>query len=174
MRNLLLLLGILVLNACQAVTVKHEDSPVQVVEKVDDAADWLEEWHRIIALPGDQLVQMFNARQLEFERSANPGTRLRLALLLAEGPQPVRDQVRALELLKELDAEQASDSAIALAALLRQVIEEQKWLTNKMTGLNSDLKDYQTQVDELERQLRELTTIEQNIQERELPNSLKE
>jgi len=29
-------------------------------------------------------------------------------------------------------------------------------------------------VDELERQLRELTTIEQNIQERELPNSQKE
>ena len=174
MRNLLLVLGIIGLNACQAVTVNQADSPVPVSVRADDAACWLEEWHRVITLPEDQLVQAFNTRQLEFERSANPETRLRLVLLLAEGPQPVRDQARALELLKELDAEQASDSANALAALLRQVLEEQRWLSNKMTGLNRDLKDSQMHVDELERQLRELTTIEQNIQEREIPNSQKE
>jgi hypothetical protein len=141
---------------------------------MDDDAYWLEEWHRIIALPEDQLVATFKTRELEFERSANPETRLRLALLLAEGPQPVRDQARALKLLKGLDAGQASDGARALAALLQQVIEEQRWSINKMTELNKKLEESKTHVNELELQLQELTTIEQNIQQRELPSSQKE
>ncbi len=173
MRNLLLVLGVVGMSACHAVTVNHEDSPAQVPVPVqaDGVASWLEEWHQVRVLPEDQLVQSFNNRQLAFERSANPATRLRLALLLAEGPQPVRNQARALELLGELDAEQASDSEKALAALLVQVLEEQKWLINKMATLNGDLKESRMHVEELERQLRELTTIEQNIQEREIPDS---
>lgn len=174
MRSLLWVVAIIGLSACQAVPVKHADRPAPVAVRVDDTACWLEEWHRVIALPEDQLVQTLKTRELEFERSANPGTRLRLALVLAEGPQPVRDQTRALTLLKDLDTGQASDSAKALAALLEQVIEEQMWSSNKITGLNRELKNSQAHVEELERQMQELTTIEQNIQQRELPSSRKE
>ena len=174
MHNLLWLVTIIGLSACQPVTVRHEDCLVPVSESMNDEAYWLDEWHWVIALPEDQLVETFKTRELEFERSANPETRLRLALLLAEGPQPVRDQARALELLKELDAGQASASARALAALLQQVIEEQRWSINKMTELNKKLEASQTHAAELELQLQELTTIEQNIQQRELPNSQKE
>jgi len=173
-RNFLCVVAIIGLSACQPLTVRHEDSRVPVAGSMDDEAYWLEEWHRVIELPEDQLLAAFNTRELEFERSANPETRLRLALLLAEGPQPVRDQARALKLLKELDAGQASDSARALAALLQQVIEEQRWSINKITELNKKLKESQAHVDELELQLQELTTIEQNIQQRELPSSQKE
>jgi len=77
-------------------------------------------------------------------------------------------------LLAELDATRASDSAKALAALLQQVIEEQNWSGDKMAELSQKLKDAQTRVEELERQLQELTTIEQNIQQRELPSGSKE
>jgi len=155
------------------------DNTAPVVVKVDarkaDNVDyWLEEWHWAAALPKDQLVLTLNTRELEFERSANTRTRLRLALLLAEGPQPVRNQARALKLISELDAGQASDSAKALAALLKQIIEEQRWSLDKMTELNQELKASKTRVDALELQLQELATIEQNIQERELPSSLKE
>lgn len=174
MRNLLLIIVIAGLSACQPVTVKHVDGPVPVAVRVDDAAYWLEEWHRVITLPEDQLILTFKTRELEFERHNDPRTRLRLVLLLAEGPKPVRDQTRALKLLAELDTEQASDSANALAALLKQVIEEQRWSGDKMTELNGKLKDSQTRVEELERQLQELTTIEQSIQEREIPSSRKE
>jgi hypothetical protein len=139
--------------------------------RVDDTARWLEEWYQDIALPEDQLLLTFKARELEFQRAANPGTRLRLVLLLAEGPQPVRDQARALELLAGLDDGQASDSARALAALLKQVIEEQKWLSDKVAETNRKSKDIQVHAEELQRQLQELTTIEQNIQQRELPSS---
>jgi len=172
--NLLWIVVIIGLSACQPVTHRHVDGPVPVVARVDDEAYWLEEWHRVIALPEEQLLLTFKARELEFERSANPETRLRLVLLLAEGPQPVRDQTRALKLLTELDAGQASDSAKALAALLKQVIEEQRWSINKMAELNRELEASKTHVEELELQLQELTTIEQNIQQREIPSSLKE
>ena len=174
MRNLLWVVAIIGLSACQPVTVRHVDGLEPGAGSMDGEAYWLEEWHRVIALPEDQLLATFKTRELEFERSANPGTRLRLALLLAEGPQPVRDQTRGLKLLKELDVGQASDSARALAALLQQVIEEQRWSINKMTELNHKLEASQAHVDELELQLQELTTIEQNIQQRELPSSLKE
>ena len=174
MRNLLWIVAMTGLSACQLATVRHPDYPVPVALRVDDAAYWLEEWQRVIALPEDQLVLTLKTRELEFERSANPRTRLRLALLLAEGPQPVRDQTRALILLTELDTGQASDNAQALAALLKQVIAEQQWSRDKMTGLNRKLKYSQTRVEELERQLQEFTTIEQNIQQRELPSSREE
>ena len=171
MRNLLWIAAITALSACQQVPVQPVDCPMLVEVKMDDTARWLEEWHQDITLPEDQLLQTFKARELEFERSANPGSRLRLALLLAEGPQPVRDQARALELLAGLDAGQASDSERALAALLKQVIEEQKWLIDKVAETNRKWKDTQAHADELERQLQELTTIEQNIQQRKLPSS---
>ena len=179
MRNLLWIFPIIVLSACQPVTTQRVDNPVPVVVKVDavrvDNVDyWLEEWHWVTVLPEDQLVLTFNTREHEFEQSPSTRTRMRLALLLAEGPQPVRNQARALRLLSELDAEHTSDSAKALAALLKQVIEEQRWSIDKMTELNRELKFSQTRVEELELQLRELTTIEQNIQERELPISRKE
>jgi hypothetical protein len=171
---LLWIVAIIGVAACQPITVKEVDCPLTTTVRMDDAAYWLEEWQRAIALPEDRLVQTLNTRELEFERSANPRTRLRLALLLAEGPQPVRDQARALELLSDFDASQASDSEKALAALLTQVIKEQRWFSDKIAELNRKSKDSQTHVEELERQLRELTTIEQNIQQRELPNSRKE
>ena len=174
MRNLLWFLAISGLIACRATTVQHQDTTVPVAVSVDGVAYWLVEWHRVIELPEGQLVMIAKARELEFERSVNPRTRLRLALLLAEGPQPVRDQTRALKLLAELDAGQASASDRALAALLKQVIEEQRWSIDKMNELNRRLKASQTHVEELELQLQELTAIEQNIQQRELPSSSKE
>ncbi len=87
MRNLLWIVAIIGVAACQPITVKEVDCPLTTTTvRMDDAAYWLEEWQRTIALPEDRLVQTLNARELEFERSANPRTRLRLALLLAEGP----------------------------------------------------------------------------------------
>ena len=174
MRNLPWIVLLTCLSACQPLTIRRVDGPVPVAVRVDDESYWLEEWHRVIALPEDQLVLTFNTRELEFEQSANPKTRLRLALLLAEGPRPVRDQARALKLLAEFDAGRASDSAKALAALLQQVIAEQRWSNDKMTGLNRELQDSRMRVEELERQLHELMTIEQNIQQRELPGNRKE
>lgn len=174
MRKLVCILAILGLSACQPLTVQRTDGAVPFAVRVDDEAYWLEEWYLVISLPEDQLVQALKAREDEFERSATPRTRLRLALLLAEGPQQVRNQERALELLMELDTDRASESTRALATLLKQVIDDQRRSNDKMAELSRKLHDSRTQIEELEQQLQELTTIEKNIQQRELPNSLKE
>lgn len=170
MRNLLWILVITGLSACQPTNVKHPGGPVPAEARVGDEAYWLEEWYRVVSLPEDQLLLALKTREREFARSAGPETRLRLVLLLAEGPQPVRDQKRALELLNGLDDRQASDSARALAALLKQVIEEQRWSIDRIAELNKKLKTSQTRIEELELQLQELTSIEQHIQQRELPD----
>ena len=172
MRNILIVIASSALIACQPMTVQHSTGPVPVpvAVRVDDAAYWLEEWQQLIDLPDEQLKQMLEIRKQEFIRAAEPRTRLRLALLLAAGPKPVRDQERALSLLKGLDIDKASDSARALAALLQQNIEEQEWSGDKIAGLREKLSQSEARVEELEQQLHELTTIEQNIQQRVTPN----
>ena len=166
MSKLFILLVFILISGCQPVTVQRTEGPVPLAVRVDDAAYWLEEWNRIRALPDGKLVRTLQMRERDFESSRTPRTRLRLALLLAEGPKAVRDQPRALTLLKGLDASRASDSARALAALLEQVIDEQLWSRDKINELRLKLKQADTRVEELERQLQELTNIEQSIQQR--------
>ena len=60
-------------------------------------------------------------------------------------------------------------SGKALSALLQQVIAESDWFMGKINHLRANLKESETRIEELERQLQELTTIEQNIQLREIP-----
>jgi hypothetical protein len=148
-------------------TVQREvQGPVPVTLRIDDAAYWLEEWHRSRDLPADELVSLLAVREAEFAEMPGPRTRLRLALLLAEGPRPVRDQARALRLLRHLDSAQASDSAKALAVLLEQVIGEQRWASEKLAEQRSRIEKAEARIEELERQLQELTDIEQSIQQR--------
>ena len=68
----------------------------------------------------------------------------------------------------------ASASALALAAMLEQVIGEQRWASERIQTLKADLKRREARVEELERQLQELTNIEQSIQQRETPGDRKE
>jgi hypothetical protein len=173
-RKFLLALAFIFTAACQSVAVQHHDEgPVPVTLRVDDAAYWLEEWNRLMTLPADQVLQALKSREQEFARSPDPRNRLRLALLLAEGPPAVRNEQRALALLAELD-DDASASAQALAALLRQVVREQSAAGAKIAMLKQAVSDADERVNELERQLQELADIEQSIQQRETPVERKE
>ncbi len=175
MHKLLFILTCAVVSACQPVTVQHhKEGPVPVTLRVDDAAYWLEEWYRVIGLPEDQLKQTLQTREQEFARYQDARTRLRLALPLAVGPAEVRDQARALTLLKGLNQARASESARALAALLTQVVSEQVDSSAKISKLKRDAVQADERVKELERQLQELTNIEQSIQQRETPVERKE
>ena len=175
MRKLLLILAFISIAGCRPLVVQNrDDSSVPVTLRVDDAAYWLEEWYRVTVLPSDQIEQALATREQEFAARQDARNRLRLALLLAEGPEAVRDQRRALGLLDGLDQAQVSGSARALAALLSQVVREQAAASGKITTLKQDLKQTGDRVNELERQLQELTNIEQSIQQREMPVEGKE
>ena len=86
----------------------------------------------------------------------------------------MRDQLRALALLEKMDTASASASGRALAALLGQAIREQVVAGDKIKQLQQDLAQSAQRVKELERQLQELTNIEQSIQQRETPLEGKE
>ncbi len=167
MSRLLSLLLFVSLAACQPVTVQRSvEGSVPVSVRVDDAAFWLEEWYRVRDLPEDQLVRILATRRQEFEQMPEPRNRLRLALLMAEGPAPVRNQAEAQRLLEHLNPAEASDSAKALAALLAQVIAEQRWSADKIAQQRTKIEKNEARIEELERQLQELTDIEQSIQQR--------
>ena len=175
MRKGLFFLACLMIAACQPVTVeRRDDGPVPVTLRVDDAAYWLEEWYRVTSLPAGEVEDTLRTREQEFSERPSPRTRLRLVLLLAEGPAVVRDQPRAQALLRKLDAANASASARALAALLGQVIKEQVASSDKIIKLQQNVTQAEDRVKELERQLQELTNIEQSIQQRETPVERKE
>lgn len=142
--------------------------------RVDDAALWLEEWHQTIGLPLDKIELSLKSLEADFDRKADPRTRLRLALLLTTGPVPVRDQKRARGLIGEMDEARASESTRALAVLLQQMIEEQLWSGDKITELKGKLSQADARIMELEQQLQALTSIEQSIQQRETPGNRKE
>jgi phage shock protein A len=156
------------------VVERDDNGPVPVALRVDDAAYWIEEWHRATELPGNQVTQTLAAREHDFEQRQDTRNRVRLALLLTEGPPALRDHQRALSLLTGIDSKHSSDSARALAALLLQVIREQSTSDGKITTLTATLQQANERVKELERQLQELTNIEQSIQQRESPLDGKE
>lgn len=175
MYRVLIFLVSLLLGACQPVTVHHGpggEGPVAF--RVDDAAYWLEEWRQVLSLPDEQLQQVLRNREQSFGRDGDVRSRLRLALLLAEGPPAVRDQLRALSLLQSLDPEAVGGSAGALAVLLRETVSDQVSANGKIKRLQEDLALREQRIRELERQLQEVTDIEQSIQQRETPVERKE
>jgi hypothetical protein len=173
--RVLFLSASVLLGACQPVTVYRDpggEAPVAL--RVDDAAYWLEEWRQVLSLPDDQLQQVLRSREQAFGRDGDVRSRLRLALLLAEGPPLVRDRLRALSLLQSVDPEAAGGSAGALAVLLRQTVSAQVSAEGKIKRLRQDLALREQRIAELERQLQEVTDIEQSIQQRETPVDRKE
>lgn len=158
---------LMLLVACQPVTVQRTENLLPVSVRVDDAAYWLEEWQRITELPSGQQAEILDKREQAFIESPDQRNRLRLALLLAAGPDPIRNQDRAYNLLKDMDNDEASHSAQALSALLMQMIGEQQESNGKIKLLGVRLEQSQARTLELERQLQALTDIEQKIQNRE-------
>lgn len=176
MRNPLLILIVLLMAGCQPMAVQQDRSgPVPVTLRIDDAAYWLEEWQRLMDLPADQVQQAIELREQEFRQDPRDvRARLRLALMLVEGPAAVRDTRRAQSLIEGFDPARASASSKALAALLDQVVRERIAASDKIASLKQGLSASEQRVKELERQLQELTDIEQSIQQRETPVERKE
>jgi hypothetical protein len=145
---------------------QKETGPVPVELRVDDAAYWIEEWRRAIALPEERYNEVVAQREGDFNNRPDARNSLRLALLLAEGKDAGRDDDRALELLEGIEGMAVNDSTRALAALLKQVVSERRAWKESTSDEREELKAARRRLEELERQLQELTSIEQNIQER--------
>ncbi|MEE9421762.1 MAG: hypothetical protein V3V50_01255 [Gammaproteobacteria bacterium] len=164
------------LAGCAPITIdRGSERPIPIHLRVDDAAYWLVEWYRAVQLPAEQYKVALEAREADFSSRPATRSRLRLALLLAEGKTSGLDRPRAQKLLKDLEAD-ASGSAKALAMLLENRLSKRltvkkpkkskRSTESKKQDESMELKSARLRIKELEQQLHELTIIEQNIQDR--------
>ncbi|MEE9342105.1 MAG: hypothetical protein V3V12_00560 [Gammaproteobacteria bacterium] len=157
---------------------------------------WIYELEQARKLTSEEYRQILKAREIEYATNNSLVSRLRLSLLLLQGQNEQRDPSRALKILKGADSGLANNKT-AFASFLLQLAEQQamsdfktpvacqkmhskgkskaafarcKGASVSPKNHKSYLKEYRAakaRIKELEQQLLELTSIEQNIQERE-------
>lgn len=165
----LILVSILVLGACSEFQSYRGTGFAPVVTGGHSADDWLDELHATRNMTPTQLRHELGSREHDFRYNPSAGNRLRLVLLLAAGNEPVRDTRQARQLLEELDTPPDSPGSQELIAILKQFLDEQEAAARKLRELSRQVSKQNTRIEELEEQQKALTTIEQSIQQREIP-----
>jgi hypothetical protein len=165
----LILVSVLVLGACSEFQSFRGSGFAPVVTGGHSADNWLAELHATRSMTPQQLHQELGSRQHDFRYKPSTGNRLRLVLLLTFGGESVRDTGRARQLLEELDTPPDSPGGQELVAILKQFLDEKKIADKKLKVLSRQVSKQNTRIEELEEQQKALTTIEQSIQQREIP-----
>jgi len=129
----------------------------------------MRELHDTRSMNKDQLQHTLKLWEQEFQANPSDSNRLRLALLFAASDQSVRDTARAQELLTEAADSLNDAGARELAAVVRQLLDEQIDAYRKINNLNKQAAEQNRRITELEHQQRALTNIEQKIQQRDTP-----
>ncbi len=161
------LVFILALTGCSGLQQVSGYELVPVIDRGSDLNSRLEELHESRELPPGQLETLLSSRERDFLDNPGFNNRMNLALLLAAGDKAIQNQVRALELLEGIDPMPVSAGEQELVIILKQFLEAQAEINSKNDILSSQVSEQDKQIEELKQQLRELTTIEQNIQHRD-------
>jgi len=138
-----------------------------VIEGRHGVNSWLDDLHETRAMPPELLQQTLEDWEQAFRDNPSVNNRMRLALLLATGEEPIGDRKRASKLLQGYDADAGSDSERELVAILQQYLYEQGQSSRKISILWKQVTEQNRRIEELEQQLHALTTIEQHIQQRD-------
>jgi hypothetical protein len=158
---------VLVLGGCNSIAQKPHSEVVPVIDRGSDLNNRFEELHVSRAMTPGQLEPYLASRELNFLDNPNFDNRMTLVLLLAAGDKAIRDQVRALELLEGIGSVPIDTADQELVLILKQFLETQLATSRRYDLLSKQLSEQDKQIEELKQQLRELTTIEQNIQQRD-------
>jgi hypothetical protein len=161
------LLFILALTGCSGMPQVAGYEIVPVVDRGSDLNSRLEELHASREMTPGQLETVLASRERSFLDNPTFNNRMNLVLLLAAGDKAIQNQVRALELLDGIDAMPISAGDQELVIILKQFLVAQIAFSSKNEVLSRQLSDQDKEIEELKQQLRELTTIEQNIQHRD-------
>ncbi len=90
-------------------------------------------------------------------------------MLLLVDVEPVGDLKRARLLLNGVDPLPSSPDERAFISLMQKFLEDKREDEQKLSVLWKQATQQNQRIDELEQQLKALTSIEQNIQQREPP-----
>ncbi len=169
MNKIVGLLGILVLllGGCSQMQTYTDHVLPPVFEGGQGANDWLGDLHNTHGLTNSELQDVLEDWDQAYRDNPVISNRLRLALLLAAGDEAVRDRGRARELLDGINTAPLDTGEQELVSLLQQFLTEHEEDTGKISVLSKQVRDQGRRIEELEQQQRDLTTIEQSIQQRE-------
>ena len=168
MKSLAGLLGALVLVAgCSQMQPYTNRVLPPVFEGGQGVSDWLGELHTTRGLTRSELQDILEAWDQAYRDHPTTNNRLRLALLLGAGDKAVRDHGRSRKLLKGIDSSALGPGEQELIFILQRFLAEHEADRGEINILSKQVREQGQRIDELEQQQRDLTTIEQSIQQRE-------
>jgi hypothetical protein len=160
-------LSVVVLTGCSGLQQVSGYELVPVIDRGSDLNNRLEELHETRKLPSSQLKTVLASRERDFLDNPSFNNRMNLALLLAAGGNVIQDQARAVELLDGIDSMPVGVGEQELVLILKQFLEAQVELSNENDIISAQLSAQEKEIYALKQQLKDLTTIEQNIQQRD-------
>jgi hypothetical protein len=164
-----LLVLVATLAACAELQQYRTTAPAPVVEGRSGASIWLEQMHQVRDRSPEKQQQALDDWEKALEGNPDINNRMRMVLLLMLGSEQVRDIRRARRLLDDVDPLPDAVADRELIVMLQQMLDEQGQANRKLSILWKQLTEQNRRIEELEQQLQALTTIEQNIQNRDNP-----
>jgi len=164
----LLLLGGLV--ACTEMQSYRPAVLAPVIDGRSGANIWLEAMHQVRDRSPEQQQLALDDWDRAFAGNPDINNRMRIVLLLTLGSEQVRDIRRARRLLDDVDPLPDTAADRELIMILQQTLDEQGKSNRKLSILWEQVTEQNRRIEELEQQLQALTTIEQNIQSRDIPS----
>ncbi len=171
----LLVCFLLSLTACSEMQALRDSGPesseavAPVVDGKHGVHGWLADFSALRTQTEQSLPAVLDSREAAFRAKPNIDNRMRLVMLLLVESEAVQDEKRARLLLRGLDPLPASPDDREFIALLMQFLNGQRDYERKLSVLWKQVTQQNKRIDELEQQLKALTNIEQNIQQREPP-----
>ena len=160
---------VLALGACAEFPQYWKAEPAGAVEAHSGAVTWLEAVHAVRDDSPEQQQATLENWEQAFKGNPDINNRMRMALLLATAAEPLQDARRARRLLDGIDPLPESSGDREMIALLQLWLDEQAQANRKLSILWKQVTGQNRRIEELEQQLQALTTIEQNIQSRDVP-----
>lgn len=145
----------------------YSEGLAPVIEGGHGVTNWLGDLHQTRSMSSGLLQQTQDDWEREFLENPSVNNRMRLVLLLATAEEPVGDRKRARSLLNGFDVGEGRDNDREMVAIIRQFLDTQAQDSRKISILWKQVTEQNRRIEELEQQLQALTTIEQNIQQRD-------
>ena len=146
-----------------------ERATVRVVDGNRGVHGWLADLHDLRTRKPVSLTAVLDAREEAFRAKPDIDNRMRLVMLLLVEADTVHDPKRARLLLNGVDPLPAAPGEREFIVLLQQFLGGQRQYEQKLSVLWKQVTQQNQRIHELEQQLKALTSIEQNIQQRETP-----
>ena len=157
------------LQALRDTVPQATDAAAPVIDGKRGVHGWLADFHALRTRPPESLPAVLDAREEAFRAKPDIENRMRLVMLLLVDVEDVRDDRRARLLLRGLDPLPAGPDDREFVALLLHFLDARQDDKRKLSVLWKQVTQQTRRIDELEQQLKALTSIEQNIQQREPP-----